>query len=175
VRVQLHHIDDDGYRAIVHQRVITETRSAPEALVAEVQLVFPLRKKEKSGGGDKHRIPEGAEVIDRWHVGTEVGLQFALLTGDFNPIHWIGPWARMMGFRNNILHGFATMARTIESLNRARFDGNPARLAAFTCRFTKPITLPADVSVFVAPGGDLFVGDAVGARASLVGTFQPTE
>ena len=82
------------------------------------------RKDENKSGGTKYEIPSGARSIDHWQLGTEVGLQFAMLTGDFNPVHWVGRYAKMMGFNNNIVHGFSMLARTIESLNRNSLDGD---------------------------------------------------
>jgi hypothetical protein len=46
------------------------------------------------------------------------GLRFALLSGDFNPIHWCGPLARLSVFGGTVLHGFGSLARSIEALRR---------------------------------------------------------
>jgi acyl dehydratase len=78
----------------------------------------------------------------------------------------------MMGFRGTILHGFATMARAIEGLVRARFAGDPARLRTFDGRFTKPLLLPARVGLY-ARGADVWVADAPGGPAYLAAT--PTQ
>ena len=55
--------------------------------------------------------------LERW-VESRAGLEFAFLTGDFNPVHWVRRYARAAGFASPILHGFAMMARTMESLGR---------------------------------------------------------
>ena len=47
-------------------------------------------------------------------------LDFAKLTGDFNPIHWVPAYARASGFRSCILHGFATMSYAMEAIRSAR-------------------------------------------------------
>ena len=100
-------------------------------------------------------------------------LDFAKLTGDFNPIHWIPAYAKVSGFKNTILHGFGTMARAIEALNQNAFAGDTP-IRGWDCRFTRPLVLPAQVGVYVRmgdQGGEAWVGDAPGGTAYMAGTF----
>ena len=81
----------------------------------------------------------------------------------------------MAGFRNTILHGFATLGHAVEQLNKARFSGDPTRLHTIDVRFTQPVVLPGQLDVFTVDGeGDaqLFVGRAPGGPAFLTGTFS---
>lgn len=173
---RLESVDDNGRRAVLEQRVVTGTNANPEALVATMYPIVPLssKGKGKSEGPKKPRpaVPEGARELARWELPRTAGRDFAILTGDFNPIHWITPYARMSGFKRVILHGFATMARAIEGLNGALFDGDPTRLAVFDCRFTKPLLLPGEVGLYVDDEGGVWVGDAAGAPAYLTGTYE---
>jgi acyl dehydratase len=175
VSSQLVNIDDDGRRAILTTRVITSTKSVKEALVAEMITLIPLKrdKSEKSNGSAKKEqpsVPVDADEVDQFEVGPWAGLDFAKLTGDFNPIHWIPPAARASGFKNVILHGFGTMARTIEGLNKSVLGGDPLKLKKWSCRFTKPLVLPARASLFVR-GSEVYVGVAAGGPAYLVGEY----
>jgi acyl dehydratase len=176
VSAQLVNIDDDGRRAILTTRVITSTKSVKEALIAEMITLIPLKrdKSDKSNGSAKKEqpsVPVDAQELMTFNVGATAGLDFAKLTGDFNPIHWIPPAARASGFKNVILHGFGTMARTIEGLNQTVFNGDPTKLKKWSCRFTKPLVLPAKAALFVR-GHEVFVGTAAGAPAYLVGSFE---
>jgi acyl dehydratase len=77
-------------------------------------------------------------------------------------------YARAAGFPSTILHGFATLARAIEALNThgATLGGDPASTRTIDARFTKPLVLPARVSVYTKPGLDRGIGVWVGdARA----------
>jgi hypothetical protein len=178
VSCRLEGIDDDGKRAIIHQRAVTGTAAQPDAVVTHVYAFVPLssKKDEKPAGGAPKkkapppRVPEDAREIAFWNIPVSAGLDFAKLTGDFNPIHWIAPAARAAGFKNVILHGFATLARAIEGMNRALFAGDPSRLATIDVRFTRPLVLPAKVGLYVR-GDEIFVGSAKGGPANLVGTF----
>jgi MaoC like domain len=176
VTSQLINVDDDGRRAVLTSRVVTSTRSAPEALVAEMIAMVPLKRDKsepKSGGAKKEipRVPDDAKEVALFDLKADAGLDFAKLTGDFNPIHWIKPAARASGFPNVILHGFGTMARAVEGLNRSVFAGDPSRLKKWSCRFTKPLVLPSKAGLYTR-GNEVFVGVAIGGPAYLVGSFD---
>ena len=192
VRARLEDIDDNGRRALIHQRIVTGTEAFPDAVVAHVYAVVPLGSKSKTNGSpngsngasngapapdakrETVRIPMDADELQRWRLGPQAGLDFAKLTGDFNPVHWIRPYAKAFGFRSTILHGFATMARTIEGLQRTVFSGSVHALRAVDVKFTKPLLLPAKVGLYVR-GDEVWVGDAPGGPAYLTGSFERTD
>ena len=116
-------------------------------------------------------VPMDAREIGQLKLGAGAGWEFACLTGDFNPVHWIPAYGRAAGFGGTILHGFATMSRAIERLNRVIFAGDVRALKVVDVRFTRPLKLPARVAVFQRPG-ELYVGLAPGAPAHLPGTYQ---
>ncbi len=172
--VRLEDIDDDGRRAIIHQRGVTATSRHDEAVVSHVYGFVPLsRGSDDSGRAKKEhpRVPTDAKEIARWSIGTDAGFEFAKLTGDFNPIHWIRPAARAAGFRNVILHGFSTMARAIEGLNRNHFAGDVSQISAIDVKFTRPLVLPAKVGLYTR-GDEVFVGDAPGGPACMIGSYE---
>lgn len=172
VRASLVDIDDDGRRAVLKQRVVTGTDEQPEALVAYLYAIVPLETKKSNGAAkDRARVPASAREIAYWRIAKDAGLAFAMLTGDFNPVHWVPRYARAFGFRSTILHGFSTMARAIEGLQRGRFAGSTTRLRTWDCKFTRPLLLPAQVGLYVE-GDSLWVGDAPGGPAYLTATFE---
>jgi hypothetical protein len=175
VRARIESIDDDGHRAIITQRVVTGTVGVPDALVTDLRTFVPLgdRKGEKNGKRPKARptVPQDAHEIAFLRLREDAGLDFAKLTGDCNPIHWLKPYARAAGFRTVILHGFSTVARAIEALNRARFSGDPYRLKTIDVRLSRPLVLPASVGVYVR-SEEIWVGDAPRGGAYLEGRFE---
>jgi hypothetical protein len=176
VRARIESIDDDGRRAIVTQRVITGTGAEPDAVVADLRAFIPLGGKKDETNGKRPAkprptVPANAHEIAFLRIREDAGLDFAKLTGDFNPIHWLKPYARASGFRTVILHGFSTFARAVEALDRARFAGDPSRLRAIDVRLSRPLLLPARVGVYVKDDG-IWVGDAPGGGAYLEGKFE---
>jgi hypothetical protein len=174
VRARIEAIDDDGRRAIITQRIVTGTRSAPDAVIADLRAFVPLAKKDgASASPPKARptVPLGVREIAFGRIRSNAGLDFAKLTGDFNPIHWLPAYAHASGFRSCILHGFSTLARAIEALNRSRFAGDAMALKRIDARFSRPLTLPGAVGVYVDAGKGIWVGDAPGGGAYLEGTY----
>jgi acyl dehydratase len=183
LRAQLIEVDDNGRRAVLKQRIITGTKSAPNALTCYMYAIVPLKRdkandtpKQKK---EKARVADDAREIGRWKLHKKSGLEFAVLTGDFNPVHWIPPYARAAGFRNCILHGFSTLARGIENLNRVVLAGDVNRLSTVDVKFTRPLLLPNKVGLFLeGPRANqpvpFSVGKAPGGPAYLTGTYELT-
>ncbi|AWV91226.1 MaoC/PaaZ C-terminal domain-containing protein [Bradymonas sediminis] len=171
VSAQLLDIDDNGRRAVMHTKVVTGTATAPEALVGHFYwIVAGAKSSGDTRPTQKQSIPDQARELERWYLPKDSGLNFARLTGDFNPIHWLAPHARAFGFDNVILHGFEAQGRAFEALSRELAKTNE-RLAVLDLRFTRPLTLPAEVGLYI-DSDSVYLGRAPGARAYLVGTFE---
>jgi hypothetical protein len=95
------------------------------------------------------RPPDPAwHTAGQWRADASDGLRFALLTGDFNPIHWCGPLARRSVFGGKVLQGFGSLARSIEALGNDGFR-------ELDVRFLRPVPLPCPpLSVQLASEAD---------------------
>jgi hypothetical protein len=168
VRARLESVTDDGRRAVLRQRIVTEQEGAPDALVAEVYGIIPNSKtRGPRNAKPALELPTEAQKIEDWALPRDAGLKFALLTGDFNPLHWLRPYARAMGFPGPILHGFDAMARAHAGLERVVA---PRTLRVLDLRFVRPIVLPTQLSLFIQ-GERVFVG-RVGEPPYLSGSFE---
>lgn len=145
VRGRLVAIDDDGRRAVITERFTTGIEGATNLLLAEVRIFVPLARKKRRDE-EAPRALEGSVELGRCALGPRAGWEFALLTGDFNPVHWVRRYARANGFRDVILHGFGTFARVWEVLRTAR------AFRAIDARFTRPLVLPNEVRVLAEDG-----------------------
>lgn len=160
--------ESDG-RARVSVSLTTGTATDPTIIEAVLHSTFPLlstsRKQRKPRPEDELEW----ETIGHWEASKNDGLRFAILTGDFNPIHWVGIAGRLSPFNTTVLQGFGMMARTFEVLNRAE------PIDFVDVRFLKPVTLPSrPVTVQVhrsAQGSRVrLIGD--GSKVHLVGTYS---
>lgn len=172
IAARLESLETDERRALLRTRIATGTRAEPEAHVAELFAYVPLAAGTKAEKKSPETAPLGARELARWRLRPTAGAEFAMLTGDVNPIHWLPPYARAFGFRNVILHGFGTFARAVEALVRGRYAGDARRLARAEARFTRPLVLPAEVGLYL-DGDRIFVADAPGAPAYLTGLVAP--
>lgn len=159
VRGRLAAVDDDGRRAIITQRYTTGVEGNTNLLAAEVRVFVPLGRGrgEKTRGEKKGvlEVPAGARDLGGFAASARAGWEFALLTGDFNPVHWSRRYARASGFPGTILHGFGTFARAWEI---ARADRETRVLDA---RFTRPLSLPNEARM-LADGSSVYVVDRDG-------------
>ena len=141
LKARLEALDDDGYKARIHQRLITGTDENPELLITDVFAV--IVHKRKQGQSERAEETVNWKEIGEFSAGRWDGLQFGILTGDMNPIHWVPPYAKVAGFKRQILHGFASFARSWETVVSSLGKDIPEA----DVRFVRPMVLPATVKV----------------------------
>lgn len=176
VRASMASIDSDERRVRMHARVIASLEGQGDCLVIENHTVVPRVKSQSRR--PKKDPQENAEdtrfrKIAEWSAGEREGLNFALLTGDFNPIH-TSPWfARFSGFKGSVLQGFGQLARTLEAMNSTGYESDDIDV-----RFIKPMVLPVDaLDVLISEPADnhgrykLRVADRQG-NVYLAGSFR---
>jgi hypothetical protein len=174
VAAQLAEIDDNGRRAILKVKVATSTPSVREALVAEFRCLVPLggrKGDQKKSADDRPRIDPGAREIAYFKFPKNAGLDFAKATGDFNPIHWVPSYARMMGFKSVILHGFGSLSWAFEGLARGVYSGDVHRIAMLDANFVRPLVLPGKAGLYVWGSGHIGLGVAPGSPATMIGRY----
>lgn len=171
VEGQLVSVDQDDRRAILTTRVTTSTPGGPPAVIGEMTVLVPLAKRGKrSKEGKAPKAPElvpDASPECTWMLGVRDARRFCLTSGDVNPLHWSTVWARVLGFRSTILHGFAQFARASVALQDLH-EGQ--RVASMDARFVRPLVLPATVHFF-RDESRWFVGKSPGAEALALGNY----
>ena len=138
-------IKEEDNRARLHQELHIGTAAEPHCYTAAFHTVFILGKRAKTNKTQsaKQNSPLNDDSnnafnrIGKWMVAPNDGLNFALLTGDFNPIHWVGFLAKLSPFKRKVLHGFGMFTRTIETLQASA--GKPVK--RIHVRFINPAFL----------------------------------
>lgn len=159
-------------------KVITETISSPESLIAYLTTLIRLPKKEhsktkSSSNSNEFTVPFEAKEIASFSFKENTGLNYSLLSGDINPVHWVEPYAQMMGLKRIILHGFASAAFCIEAINNNVFAGDVNKISEVEVKFTKPLFLPAKPKLYyLRETNQFYLADAKLARAYVVGNFS---
>jgi acyl dehydratase len=183
LRARLEAVTETETKARIHQVLETGTASSPRALVCHVYAVVPLAKRKGKGPGRvPAMVPTDARELRRLKLDIRAGWRFATVTGDLNPIHWVPAAARAAGFKNCILHGFATLAYAVEAVIAERWSGDVRALAAVDVRFTRPLVLPARLGVFLgkqttdpdtsSTAAAITVGPGPGGLAVMTGTIH---
>lgn len=89
------------------------------------------------------RADDPPDFVERVPTRPEQALLYRL-NGDDNPLHVEPEVARTAGFERPILHGLCTFAIAATAATHALAGGDPARVRAFSARFTAPV-FPGEV------------------------------
>lgn len=136
VQAALESVEEVDGRAKVTVSILTGTAQQPDLVEARLYMSFILPGPRPARSA-LPRPPEPRwQAVGSWQADARDGLRFALLTGDFNPIHWSSPLARRSVFKGKVLHGFGSLVRTYETLQ-------PGVLKGIEVRFVKPVPLPS--------------------------------
>lgn len=156
ISAAIERIEHTGGRVKVVVAIVTGTARQAKLVEARLQLSF-LLPGPRAARPAPPRTPEPPwRTAGLWQADDDDGLRFALLTGDFNPIHWCAPVARRSIFGGTVLHGFGSLVRSYEALEPGSFD-------EIDVRFLRPVPLPCQaLSVQLAPADS---ADADGWRA----------
>lgn len=122
--------------ARVSVELVSGSRCRPGAVVATLHILFILSGRKREAAHSVKVQPLWG-MAGRWSAARDDGFRFALLTGDFNPIHWIGLAGRRSPFGRIVLQGMGMFARSYECLASA------GPITEIDVRFLKPVPLPS--------------------------------
>jgi len=110
-------------------------------------MTILCRVKGMSKSGNKPAPAEPLSAVGAQYAAVKVpenqGRKYAKVSNDYNPIHLYAQTAKMFGFKQAIVHGMWTAAKTL-SIVQANL-GAPA--AKFDLSFKQPVFLPSGISV----------------------------
>ena len=134
IQAKVYLVKENKGLARVSVKIITGTVTEPDLVETILHMAFILPDFKKGNKTSQQNELQWKD-IGHWHATTHDGLKFALLTGDFNPIHWIGIVGKLSNFKNKVLHGFGMLVRSYEFL--------PDSIHTLDVRFLKPVLLPS--------------------------------
>lgn len=105
--------------------------------------ILSSRKKSDSLTASKQLLPlpEHSE-LDFKH---SVGLRYAKISGDYNPIHLARWSARLVGFKDVMAHGSHVLAMALSKLNHNW--QLPMKQTSIISQFNRPVLLPSTVTL----------------------------
>ena len=124
------------------------------------------RGRAAAGSGSAPRdVPPPASAT--WKVPARVGVDYARVSGDRNPIHTSRLGARLFGFPRPIAHGMWSKARCLAALDGRLPDAYTVEVA-----FKRPILLPGTVAFAATPGETFALHDPKTGAPHLTGTIS---
>jgi acyl dehydratase len=109
--------------------------------------------------------------VARWEAPSDIGRQYAKVSGDYNPIHLSTASAKLFGFPTAIAHGLWNKARTLAALA----EHLPTANVEIEVQFRKPVRLPSEVTLMASAAGSSGDLQLVGAGdlEHMVGHWRP--
>ncbi len=132
-------VHDDGNRARIHSRVSAGVAGQEECITIDNYTVV-MHRRIKAKSQRKEQGDQDFKTVGSWSVNKNDGVNFAMLTGDFNPIHTLNAVGQRSQFGGCILHGFGQLARTYETLVNSGLD-----IEEIDIRWIKPVKLPSSI------------------------------
>ncbi len=115
----------------------------------EVSTFLARRRGAGKSGKTRKKIEDTFADFDTqgtissgWDAPAGIGRQYAMVSGDFNPIHLSEPSARVLGFPAAIAHGMWSLARSLAEIGKVTL-GAKVRVSN---SFKLPILLPTSVT-----------------------------
>lgn len=137
VRSEIVEVEEDNGRARVHIRLAVSGQDGKTAVDVDFYTAFIIGKGQKKPRAEKE--PVEFESLGSWDAHKHAGLEFGILTGDLNPIHWVTPVAKLSPFKGKVLHGFGMFVRSFETIE----THNGKAIEAIDVRFVSPVRLPS--------------------------------
>ncbi|MCM2680866.1 MaoC/PaaZ C-terminal domain-containing protein [Echinimonas agarilytica] len=135
--ITIQRLRETAGRVRIIQHVAISTAEIEHAIELEIQTLLPLGP-EAGRRPMRKEDPRIFQPLGQWTAIDSDGSNFALLTGDFNPIHWSDIAGKFSPFGSKVLHGFGTFVRTYELLQTALNRS----VHHIDVRFTAPLKLP---------------------------------
>lgn len=121
--------------------------------VVACSSVYMARRKSKNSGKKQEKIspvfPE-ATLKQQWDIAGNTGRGYAKVSGDSNPIHTMGFFAKLMGFKRPIAHGWYSVARAV--IEAEKHLQKPIR--KIEVAFKSPVFLPSKQDFALFEGED---------------------
>lgn len=108
----------------------------------EDESIYLYKGKEGIGKVLEWRQPSLNEncIKESWSLHSNLGFEFAMASGDFNPIHLHPLTAKIFGFERHIIHGMWSMGKILALMEKRMPES-----FELTVSFKTPIFLPASV------------------------------
>ena len=130
----------------------------------------PNREKKKPRTESKQMEPDLSTSVltDEWGLPSNMGKQYAKVSGDNNPIHKSKLFARFAGFKHPIIHGWYSVSRAVKAV-----DQLVPSIKKVSVQFMYPIYLPgkATLDVLNNNGEFTYVVHSSGKTFHLSGTI----
>ncbi|MAX81705.1 MAG: hypothetical protein CL843_16205 [Crocinitomicaceae bacterium] len=110
-------------------------------VVATCRSIYTVKRKDKKQKIRKKALAplQQAKHQELWNVNAKTGKEYASISGDKNPIHTSLIFAKMLGFKTQIMHGWYSVCK-IEQFLEGHYNQNVSDISV---KFLSPVLLPS--------------------------------
>lgn len=94
-----------------------------------------------------------------WSLSSNLGLEYAKVSGDYNPIHLHNLGAKMLGFPKHLIHGWYSLSRAV-----APVQSSIKGIHELYVSFKKPLFLPGKVLSRIQEDGETIYFDLINEK-----------
>jgi hypothetical protein len=118
--------------------------------VAYCESQYLAKRKSKKKGRRGEQLSHDFEIVhtEEWGIPANYGKLYARVSGDINPIHTSRVFAKLMGFKTSILHGWYSASRAV--MRAEALQGKVVKEVEVS--FKSPVYLPSTQQLCL--GGD---------------------
>lgn len=143
-----------------------------------LEIITQLRREEKivweeknynlyMGKKDIGQPADPSPAIDisapdqtyEWSLPSGLGLEYAKMSGDFNPIHLHDVGAKLLGFPKHLIHGWYSLNRAVAPIQSSLENAHELYVA-----FKKPLFLPGKVVSRTQTQGNSILFDVINEK-----------
>jgi acyl dehydratase len=110
-----------------------------------------MAKRKSKTKGQRHEAPNlefAVDYTELWAIPANYGRRYARVSGDINPIHTYKLFAKAMGFKTSILHGWYSVGRLVK--HAEELNGRPYQ--SIEVAFKSPVYLPSTQRLSLGQG-----------------------
>jgi hypothetical protein len=140
-------LDDNEWRARITMLTTVADAGGAEIFRNTMELHVPKKARKDGKAREPVLMPAGASAVRELQLGLDLGRRYALVSGDFNPVHWSRTAAKTLGFKTVFIQGYCLKALIAHTLVGQELGGNYGKLAGLRVEFRKPVYLPASTTL----------------------------
>lgn len=109
--------------------------------VARCKSVYLAKRKQKKSSKKQNEVVHSMkpDFQECWALSADMGKKYARVSGDQNPIHTSTFFARLMGLKQPIVHGWYMVSRLCEQIERLKQE----EVESIQVQFKNPVYLPS--------------------------------
>lgn len=159
--VEGHQIVRSGAEFFVYTQVFQDNNLAWESKM--ILLSRAIKGHDEKQDQKQEAFISNPSLYEKWHFPSNLGLQYAKVSGDYNPIHLYPLTAKIFGMPRHIIQGLYSVGKILSVL--------PQTTSEMNISFRRPVFLPSSVEL-LADDGQFLLRNPKNGKLHLSGDFK---